>query len=42
MHEYNLFKELMKDKPKPSDDIVTRQRNKHLTIIKATGFEMMD
>src|SRR5689334_10903674 len=24
VYEYNLFKELMKDKPKPSDGIVTR------------------
>jgi len=36
-YEYNLYKELMKDKPKPSDDIVTRQQHKHLAIIKATG-----
>ena len=37
IYEYNLFKELMKDKPKAIDDIVTRQQHKHLAIIKATG-----
>jgi primosomal protein N' len=36
-YEYNLFKELMKDKPKSTDDIITRQQHKHMAIIKATG-----
>jgi primosomal protein N' len=37
MYEYNLFQELMKEKPKPTDNIVKRQQHKHLAIIKATG-----
>src|SRR5919206_2388631 len=37
MYEYNLFRELMKDKPKPTDSIVIRQQYKHLAVIKATG-----
>jgi hypothetical protein len=37
VYEYNLFKELMKNKPKPSDDIGTRQQHKHLAIIKTRG-----
>jgi hypothetical protein len=36
-YEYNLFQELMKDKPKPTDNIITRQQHKHLAVIKATG-----
>ena len=35
--EYNLFYELMKDKPRPTDNIIMRQQHKHLAIIKATG-----
>jgi hypothetical protein len=30
MYEYNLFRELMKDKPKPTDSIIIRQQHKHL------------
>jgi hypothetical protein len=38
MYQYNLFQELMKDRPKPTtDSIVTRQQHKHLAVIKATG-----
>jgi hypothetical protein len=37
MYEYNLFRELMKDRPKPTDSIVIRQQHKHLAVIKATG-----
>lgn len=37
MYEYNLFRELMKEKPKPTDSIVIRQQHKHLAVIKATG-----
>jgi hypothetical protein len=37
MYEYNLFKELMKEKPKSTDYIIARQQHKHLAIIKATG-----
>jgi hypothetical protein len=37
MYEYNLFQELMKDRPKPTDGIVIRQQHKLLAIIKATG-----
>ena len=36
-YEYDLFKELMKERPKPTDDIITRQQHKHLATIKATG-----
>jgi late competence protein required for DNA uptake (superfamily II DNA/RNA helicase) len=38
LYEYNLFAELMKDKPKSTDDIVNKQQHKHLAVIKATGF----
>ncbi|MGA9171995.1 MAG: hypothetical protein WBZ20_17795, partial [Nitrososphaeraceae archaeon] len=37
MYEYDLFQELMKDRPKPNDSIVMRQQHKHLAVIKATG-----
>jgi hypothetical protein len=36
-YEYNLFAELMKDKPKPTEDIIKRQLYKHIAVIKATG-----
>ena len=37
MYKYDLFQELMKDRPKPNDSIVMRQQHKHLAVIKATG-----
>jgi hypothetical protein len=37
LYEYSLFQELMKDSPKPTDNIITRQQHKHLAVIKATG-----
>ena len=40
MYEYNLFKELMKERPNPTEDIVTRQQHRHLAIIKAIGLSI--
>jgi hypothetical protein len=37
LYEYNLFQELMKARPKPTDSIIVRQQHKHLAVIKATG-----
>jgi hypothetical protein len=42
MYEYNLFNELMKEKPKASDDIIVRQQHKHLAIIKARGLAITE
>lgn len=36
-YEYELYKELIKPKPKPTDDIVIRQQYKHVYVLKSTG-----
>jgi len=43
LYEYNLFVEVMKDKPKPTiDSIIVRQQHKHLAVIKATGLGIIE
>jgi hypothetical protein len=37
LYEYNIFAELMKDKPRPTNDMINRQQYKHIAVIKATG-----
>jgi hypothetical protein len=36
-YEYELYSELMRPKPKDTDDIVTRQTFRHVFVTKATG-----
>lgn len=36
-YEYDIYNQLMKDKPSNTDNIVARQQHKHLAVVKATG-----